>query len=88
MPAVHIPQDRADKLSGTVGEELRGFIPLILTCTHLPEADFLTAGTLAAFEVSVSRGLLGLCRPERDFMLIPGLARDFKVLLDFPAVTV
>lgn len=85
---MHIPKERADRFSGTVGEELRGFIPLILTCTHLPEADFLTAGTLAAFEVGVSRGLLGLCRPERDFMLVPGLARVFKVLLDFPAATV
>lgn len=85
---MHIPQDRADRLSRTVGEELRVFIPSILTCEHLPEADFFTAGTLAAFGLGVSRGLLGLCRPEWDFMLVPGLARVFKVLLDFPAVTV
>lgn len=72
----------------TVGEELRGFIPLILTCKHLPGADFLIAGTFAAFGLGVSRELLGLCWPESDFMLVPGLARVFKVLLDFPAVTV
>lgn len=85
---MHIPQDRADRLSRTVGEELRVFIPSILTCEDLPEADFFTAGTLAAFGLGVSRGLLGLCRPEWDFMLVPGLARVFKVLLHFPAVTV
>lgn len=86
MLTVQVPQDRTDRLSRTVSDELRGFVPLILTCTHLPEADFL--GTLAAFGVGVSHGLLGLCRPERAFVLVPGLTRVFKVLLDFPTVTV
>lgn len=52
-------------------------------------ADFFSAGTLAAFGLGVSRELLGLCRTaEGGFVVVPGLARVFKALLDFPAVTV
>ena len=52
-------------------------------------ADFFSAGTLAAFGLGVSRELLGFCRTaEGGFVVVPGLARVFKVLLDFPAVTV
>lgn len=52
-------------------------------------ADFFSAGTLAAFALGVSQELLGFCRTaEGAFVVAPGLARVFKVLLDFPAATV
>lgn len=78
-----------DSLRRKAGQELTVVIPPGLTCGDLTVADFFSAGILAAFGLDVSRELLGFCTTEEGvFVVVLGLARVFKALLDFAAVTV